>query len=128
MPIPEIVNLAVLRHLKKTTTAPHVKNSTKRCQFSLVVLLAFLLAIAVAGDPAWAQESAGGGGFNPQEMLRNALQWIENLGAVGAIAFICLYVVATVAFLPGSILTLGAGVVFGVVLGSLYVFIGATAG
>jgi uncharacterized membrane protein YdjX (TVP38/TMEM64 family) len=33
-----------------------------------------------------------------------------------------------VAFLPGSILTLGAGVIFGVILGSLYVFIGATLG
>nr|WP_238718488.1 TVP38/TMEM64 family protein [Petrachloros mirabilis] len=42
--------------------------------------------------------------------------------------FIGLYVAATVAFFPGSILTLGAGVVFGVVLGSLYVFLGATLG
>jgi uncharacterized membrane protein YdjX (TVP38/TMEM64 family) len=50
------------------------------------------------------------------------------LGFIGAIAFILLYIVATVALLPGSILTLGSGVVFGVVLGSIYVFIGATLG
>ncbi|PLZ97553.1 hypothetical protein CI594_12585, partial [Fischerella thermalis CCMEE 5196] len=55
-------------------------------------------------------------------------QWIDSLGTVGAIAFIILYIIATVAFLPGSILTLGAGVVFGVVWGSIYVFIGATLG
>ncbi|MEP0886533.1 TVP38/TMEM64 family protein, partial [Trichocoleus sp. ST-U3] len=39
-----------------------------------------------------------------------------------------LYIVATVAFLPGSIVTLGAGVVFGIVWGSIYVFIGASLG
>jgi len=66
--------------------------------------------------------------FNLQDVLRNALQSIDNLGSVGAFAFIGLYIIATVAFLPGSILTLGAGVVFGVVWGSLYVFIGATLG
>ena len=56
------------------------------------------------------------------------MQWIDSLGSVGAIAFIALYIIATVAFLPGSIVTLGAGVIFGVVWGSLYVFIGATLG
>lgn len=66
--------------------------------------------------------------FNPQAILRDALQWIDSLGSTGAIAFIGLYIIATVAFLPGSILTLGAGVVFGVVWGSVYVFIGATLG
>jgi uncharacterized membrane protein YdjX (TVP38/TMEM64 family) len=67
-------------------------------------------------------------GFHPQEILRNALVWIDSLGSWGAIAFIVLYILATVAFLPGSILTLGAGVVFGVFFGSVYVFIGATLG
>ena len=74
----------------------------------------------------WFQSLATG--FNPQEILRNALVWVDSLGSLGAIAFIVLYIVATVAFLPGSILTLGAGVVFGVFFGSLYVFIGATLG
>jgi uncharacterized membrane protein YdjX (TVP38/TMEM64 family) len=63
-----------------------------------------------------------------QELLLSALEWVNYLGTVGAIAFIGLYILATVAFLPGSLLTLGAGVVFGVGLGSLYVFIGATLG
>ena len=61
-------------------------------------------------------------------MLRDALQWIDSLGAVGVIAFILLYIIAVVAFLPASILTLGSGVIFGVVLDSFYVFIGATIG
>lgn len=61
-------------------------------------------------------------------MLQDALAWIQGLGPVGAIVFIGLYSLATVLFVPGSVLTLGAGVVFGVVWGSLYVFIGATLG
>lgn len=92
-----------------------------------LAISSFSIAMVFIASPALAQESSAGG-FNPQSWLLNALQWIDSLGAVGAIAFILLYIVATVAFLPGSILTLGAGVVFGVVLGSVYVFIGATLG
>ena len=87
-----------------------------------------LLGITLVAAPAQAQEAAGGGGFNPQELLRNALEWVDNLGAIAPIAFMLIYVVATVAFLPGSVLTLGAGVLFGVIQGSIYVFIGATIG
>ncbi len=96
----------------------------KHFNLGLLIILGLLLTVA----PAHAQEAASTSGFNPQELLRNALEWIDGLGAVGAIAFMLIYIVATVAFLPGSILTLGAGVVFGVVLGSIYVFIGATIG
>ena len=66
--------------------------------------------------------------FNPQVLLQQALEWIESLGSIGAIAFIGIYIIATIAFLPAFILTLGAGVLFGVGWGSVYVFIGATLG
>jgi uncharacterized membrane protein YdjX (TVP38/TMEM64 family) len=82
----------------------------------------------VAATPVQAQESITNTGFNPQELLRNALQWVNDLGAVAPLVFIIIYVIATVAFLPGSVLTLGAGVLFGVIEGSIYVFIGATLG
>ena len=97
-------------------------------RLSLLTLAAFGIVILFNTNPALAQESANAQGFNPQEWLKNALEWINDQGAVGGIAFILLYIVASVAFLPGSILTLGAGVVFGVFLGSVYVFIGATIG
>ncbi len=96
----------------------------KHFNLGLLIILGLMLAVT----PAHAQEAASSGGFNPQELLRNALEWVDSLGAVGAIAFMLIYIIATVAFLPGSILTLGAGVVFGVGLGSIYVFIGATIG
>lgn len=85
-----------------------------------------ILTLLVHLHPIFAQEMKSS--FNPQQWLLDALQWIDNLGELGAIAFIILYIIATIAFLPGSILTLGGGVVFGVVLGSLYVFIGAAIG
>lgn len=66
--------------------------------------------------------------FNVQEYIRSALTSIEGLGPTGAIVFITIYILATVLFIPGSLLTLGAGVLFGIVFGSLYVFIGATLG
>lgn len=101
------------------------------------IALLVLIGIVLVANPVQAQEAANGGGLNPQELLRNALQWVNDLGtitlfglslAIAPIAFILIYIVATVAFLPGSLLTLGAGILFGVVQGSIYVFLGATMG
>jgi len=66
--------------------------------------------------------------FHVQDLLKQALDWIGKLGPWGPILFIGIYVVATVLFIPGSVLTLGAGAVFGVVLGSVCVSISATLG
>ncbi|MDZ8136126.1 MAG: TVP38/TMEM64 family protein [Nostoc sp. DedQUE04] len=106
----------------------NTRNFQKFFRFSILILLILASSFSLNADPALAQESVTLNSFNPQAILRQALQWIESLGAVGAIAFIVLYIIATVAFFPGSILTLGAGVIFGAVWGSLYVFIGATLG
>jgi len=95
-------------------------------KFFRLLTLILVVAIALLVNPAPA--SASSLSLNPQAVLRDALQWIDGLGSVGAIAFMGLYIIATVAFLPGSILTLGAGVVFGLVWGSIYVFVGATVG
>lgn len=94
----------------------------------LKVTILILVGITLVAAPAQAQETLANSGFNPQVVLRNALQWVNDLGAIAPIAFIVIYMVATVAFLPGSVLTLGAGVLFGIVQGSFYVFIGATLG
>ena len=60
--------------------------------------------------------------------MKAALDWIGKLGPWGPVIFVGLYVVATVLFVPGSVLTLGAGAVFGVALGSVCVSISATLG
>jgi uncharacterized membrane protein YdjX (TVP38/TMEM64 family) len=99
-----------------------------RSQKAMVGICLGAIAWLLVASPVLAQSGGNSAGFNPHDLLRNALQWIESLGIVGGIAFIAIYILATVAFLPGSILTLGAGVVFGVLLGSIYVFVGATLG
>lgn len=66
--------------------------------------------------------------FQLQAWLQSALGWVDGLGPWGPVVFIALYVVACVFFVPGSILTLGAGASFGVVRGGLYVIVGATLG
>jgi uncharacterized membrane protein YdjX (TVP38/TMEM64 family) len=66
--------------------------------------------------------------FNLQQGFRDTLTWISSLGPLGPVIFIGLYIVVCVLLLPGSIPTLGAGVLFGVVKGSIAVSIGSTLG
>src|SRR5438552_10735378 len=66
--------------------------------------------------------------FHVQDLLKEALDWIAKLGPWGPVIFVGIYIVATVFFIPGSVLTLGAGAVFGVGLGSVCVSISATLG
>lgn len=66
--------------------------------------------------------------FNVQDLLKNALEWVRGLGPAGPLLFLVIYVLATVLFLPGSVLTLGAGAVFGVVMGSIIVSVSSTLG
>jgi len=62
------------------------------------------------------------------EHLKDARSWIEGLGPWAPVAFIALYIIAAVAFLPGSALTVMAGAVFGSLWGVVYTIIGATIG
>jgi uncharacterized membrane protein YdjX (TVP38/TMEM64 family) len=66
--------------------------------------------------------------FDVRALLRDALAGLESLGPWGPVIFVLLYIVAAVLFVPGSALTLGAGALFGVGLGSVLVSVGATLG
>jgi uncharacterized membrane protein YdjX (TVP38/TMEM64 family) len=55
-------------------------------------------------------------------------EWVKGLGVWGPVVFILGYAVATVAFLPGSVLTLASGIIFGLAKGTVYSLIGATLG
>ena len=66
--------------------------------------------------------------FDVQNLFRQALQWIADLGPIGPVLFVALYITACVLLLPGSLLTLGAGAVFGLVKGFVAVSVGATLG
>ncbi|MDF7808400.1 TVP38/TMEM64 family protein [Pontiellaceae bacterium B12219] len=70
----------------------------------------------------------GGKQLNLQEHINNALVWIKELGPTGMGVFALLYIVACVFFIPGSLLTLGAGTIYGVVTGSILVSISSVLG
>jgi len=55
-------------------------------------------------------------------------EWVDGLGALGPVVFILGYAVAVVGFIPGSLLTLAAGAIFGLLEGTVYVFLAAVLG
>jgi uncharacterized membrane protein YdjX (TVP38/TMEM64 family) len=66
--------------------------------------------------------------FGVGEHLARLRTWIASLGPLGPIAFMVIYAVATVAALPGSVLSIAAGALFGPFLGVLTVIVAATIG
>jgi len=81
----------------------------------LALALLALVALVLVGRSAGAHFAAFAG-------------WVEAQGALGPALFIAGYAAAVVAFVPGSILTLAAGALFGVGWGTLYVLLAATLG
>jgi len=63
-----------------------------------------------------------------KQYLDSVLRWAEGLGVWGPIVVAGIYIGACVVFLPGSVLTLGAGFLFGVLKGTVTVSIGSTLG
>ena len=61
-------------------------------------------------------------------LLLTSIMWVKSLGLFGPIAFMIIYNLATLLFIPGSLLTLKGGCLFGVFWGSVYVLIAALLG
>jgi uncharacterized membrane protein YdjX (TVP38/TMEM64 family) len=83
-----------------------------------LLLLSGLVAAAIAVT----------GHCNLQEHLHTALTGVKSLGWLAPVAYIAIYNLATLLFVPGSILTLKGGCLFGIFWGSFYVLIAATLG
>ena len=62
------------------------------------------------------------------DWLRDFQTYVRGLGALGYVVYIAVYVVCVVAFIPASVLTVGAGAIFGFAGGTIVVVIGATIG
>ena len=92
-----------------------MKTRTRRTKpIALVVALFGLMAVAKLLDLG--------------ERLGLLRDWIESLGAFGPLAFCGLYVLAVVAMIPGSAITIAGGALFGSVWGSIYVSFSSTIG
>lgn len=81
------------------------------------------IALGVAALIGVVLLARAGGGYIPQFAA-----WVNGLGAWGPIVFILGYAAAVVAFLPGSLLTLAAGAIFGLGAGVAYAFVAALLG
>jgi uncharacterized membrane protein YdjX (TVP38/TMEM64 family) len=66
--------------------------------------------------------------FGLGEKLELLKDWITGLGQWGPIVFVLIYIIATIAMVPGTALTVGAGALFGSVTGVILVSIGSTVG
>jgi uncharacterized membrane protein YdjX (TVP38/TMEM64 family) len=86
-----------------------------RLLVSVFAVLAAVAVLIVAGRYL--------GGYVPR-----FAQWVQSLGVWGPVVFILGYAVATVAFVPGLLLTLAAGAIFGLGAGTAYTLVGATLG
>ncbi len=71
---------------------------------------------------------AAGRYYNLPGLLASAMTWVAAQGVAGIAAYVVLYVAACLLFLPGSVLTLGAGAVWGVVGGVPIVSVASSLG
>ena len=85
----------------------------RRILIFVVVAAALVAAVLLLPVKAW---------------LAAALQWTAGHREIAGITFVALYIVATVCFLPGVVLTFAAGAIFGVVSGVALVSLGSTLG
>lgn len=66
--------------------------------------------------------------FGVHHQVLDLLRWVDDQGAWAAAVFIGIMALAMVLLLPGVLLTTGAGFVFGVLEGTVYVVVGTTLG
>ena len=81
----------------------------------VLILIGAVVAAGVALLPA-------------KELLSRFLELASGLGIWGAVLVIAFYVVACLLFIPGSLVTLGVGFLYGVVWGTAIVSLGSTLG
>jgi uncharacterized membrane protein YdjX (TVP38/TMEM64 family) len=67
-------------------------------------------------------------GHRGLRLVPGFIAWVDRMGPAGMLLFVLGYAVATVALIPGSVMTLAAGALFGVVRGTLVAFTGALLG
>jgi len=99
--------------MTSTTEATSTRGRASLTRIALAVVA--LVALVLLGHFA--------GGYLPQFAA-----WVNSLGVWGPAVFIVGYAAGAVLFVPGSVLTLAAGAIFGLVRGVVFVFIAATLG
>ena len=89
---------------------------SNRTRNAIIPMLAIVACVAIVWLP------------QANEAVIALLKWVESLGPWGPALFVIIYILGCVLFLPGSLLTIGAGFIFGLVVGTITVSIGSTLG
>ena len=89
-----------------------MKKNTKLIALCIIIV-ALIAAVALLPIKDW---------------LISALQWTQKLGIWGPIFVAAFYIIACILFLPGSVLTFGAGFLFKLFVGTITVSMGSTLG
>jgi len=92
-----------------------LRNNRGAARLALVIAVACLLILALWILPL-------------KQYVITVLEWTQGLGVWGPIVVALFYVVACIFFLPGSLITLGAGFIFGLAKGLPTVWVGASVG
>ncbi len=66
--------------------------------------------------------------FHLGERLGEMREWIQSLGSLGPVVYLSIYITAVVLAIPGSVISIMAGVMFGSFLGVVLVSLGSTIG
>jgi uncharacterized membrane protein YdjX (TVP38/TMEM64 family) len=96
-------------------TEPAPPSSRKGLVLKLLIIVVAVAALITLGRQL--------GSYVPQ-----FAEWVDGLGFWGPTVFVLGYAAATLAFVPGSLLTMAAGAIFGLAKGTLLTFLGATLG
>ncbi|MBW4468388.1 MAG: TVP38/TMEM64 family protein [Pegethrix bostrychoides GSE-TBD4-15B] len=108
----------------QSKTSGSLINLTQLILAASALTAGLTFALPALADSAPAADSA----WHLQTALQTLLAQVQGWGAAGVAAFVALYVLATLLFVPGLLLTLGAGFIYGVAQGTLYVMLGASLG
>jgi pyruvate/2-oxoglutarate dehydrogenase complex dihydrolipoamide dehydrogenase (E3) component/uncharacterized membrane protein YdjX (TVP38/TMEM64 family) len=96
------------------------RKNRKRITIGLIAVLLILLFL-MSGAGSWVGQVA-------KELLGRVLTWTRELGVWGPVFVAAFYVLACILLVPGSVLTLGAGFLFKLIVGTVTVSVGSTLG
>jgi uncharacterized membrane protein YdjX (TVP38/TMEM64 family) len=97
--------------------ADKIKKSQWRDLWRPIALLVFVAAMIILAKI-----------FGWGERLGDLRHWIQSLGAWGPVVYVLIYILSTIAALPGVVISVIGGVIYGSLLGVILVSIGSTLG
>lgn len=107
---------------------PHETDSTQPQNSWLKLILGLSVEIIVLIVVFFTPVRSWLGLDNSEAVFKQLQAWKTSLGSFAPLAYILTYTLATVFALPGTILTVSAGALFGALEGTVWTVIGATLG